>query len=611
MYKLILFKFESAPIKMVKVLSYILLFFVCQIQTVVGNRFYAAPDGTVSGEGTITDPWDLQTALNQPAVLMPGDTLWLRGGIYNGFYISNLTGTPSEYITVIQYPNERATIQDNRQFASGATLQINGAYTIYKNFEVCNSVTDRNALGVDSFRPMGLQIEGQHINCINLIIHDTGHGIGFWSTAVNSKIYGCIIYNCGTRNIPDLYSTHGHGIYSQNNTGIKEITNNIIFNQAGFGLHLYPNPANVNGYNISGNTLFNNGILSGDTIRFNNILVNTYPPYTAENITIANNYTYDSDSTYEYTSLYQSDLFIGALDVNCGEVNMLDNYLIGKGRAGIALVNWEEVSFQNNTTYYLNNGSIGLVIPAGVSPGSYTWTNNTYFTGAFADQFSYQFGLPENFTTWQGLTGFDASSEVHAEAPTTNNIIIQPNIYEPGRAHIIAWLFDKPSTIEIDLSETGLINGQTYRIVDATNYFGSILASGVFDAANPIVSLPITSLNTQAPVGMAAFAHTAPEFITFVVLPAESPVELTVHEKEQFQLKLYPNPTENFIYLELNTTALNNIPFSIMNATGQCLLKGQLEQQTTYINVSMLPKGIYNVCIPTSNGLFTKSFNKL
>src|ERR1700682_208075 len=73
---------------------------------------FAASDGTPQGDGSITKPWDLDTALGsphgtQPATLLPGDTLWLRGGTYIPFtdngYISQLRGTASAPIIVRNY----------------------------------------------------------------------------------------------------------------------------------------------------------------------------------------------------------------------------------------------------------------------------------------------------------------------------------------------------------------------------------------------------------------------------------------------------------------------------------------------------------------------------
>src|SRR5262249_10500020 len=45
-----------------------------------GLQYFASPGGSPSGDGSVSNPWDLQTALNQPSSVHPGDTIWLRGG---------------------------------------------------------------------------------------------------------------------------------------------------------------------------------------------------------------------------------------------------------------------------------------------------------------------------------------------------------------------------------------------------------------------------------------------------------------------------------------------------------------------------------------------------
>jgi len=75
-----------------------------------GRQFYVAPNGRSSGDGSMLNPWDLQTALSQPTSVQAGDTINLRGGAYFGHYNSNLTGTSSAPITVQSYPGEWARI---------------------------------------------------------------------------------------------------------------------------------------------------------------------------------------------------------------------------------------------------------------------------------------------------------------------------------------------------------------------------------------------------------------------------------------------------------------------------------------------------------------------
>lgn len=76
-------------------------------------QYYAAPTGLPSGDGSIGNPWDLQTALNGGAptgTLDPGDTIWVRGGVYLAPFTSHLRGAPGQPIVVRSYPGERVIL---------------------------------------------------------------------------------------------------------------------------------------------------------------------------------------------------------------------------------------------------------------------------------------------------------------------------------------------------------------------------------------------------------------------------------------------------------------------------------------------------------------------
>src|SRR5208282_5470500 len=62
--------------------SLVVLSLLSGLISVRASTFYISPTGTAGGDGSINNPWDVYTAFNQPASVKPGDTLWLRGGIY-------------------------------------------------------------------------------------------------------------------------------------------------------------------------------------------------------------------------------------------------------------------------------------------------------------------------------------------------------------------------------------------------------------------------------------------------------------------------------------------------------------------------------------------------
>src|ERR1700721_1353686 len=71
---------------------------------------FVSPSGTSAGDGSIGKPWDLQTALYQPSSVLPGDTIWIEAGTYNGTFASRLVGTSANPIIVRNYQGQRATL---------------------------------------------------------------------------------------------------------------------------------------------------------------------------------------------------------------------------------------------------------------------------------------------------------------------------------------------------------------------------------------------------------------------------------------------------------------------------------------------------------------------
>ncbi len=116
-----------------------LLLLLLSASTIFGADFYVSPTAAANGNGSFNSPWKLQTALDHPSAVQPGDTIWLRGGIYNAPpYTSHLVGTSAEPIIVRQYPGERARIDGNYN-GNEVTLNIMGKYTWFWGFEIFNS----------------------------------------------------------------------------------------------------------------------------------------------------------------------------------------------------------------------------------------------------------------------------------------------------------------------------------------------------------------------------------------------------------------------------------------------------------------------------------------
>ncbi|MGH9839383.1 MAG: CAP domain-containing protein [Blastocatellia bacterium] len=461
---------------------------------------FVAPDGKADNLGSKERPLDLATALSRKGPAKPGDTIWLRGGVYRGEFDSTISGAADAPITIRSYPGERAMVDCKDRAQALSVITVNGAYTHFRDFEVTCSDPDRT-----DKRPPGFALFGPNTKLINLVIHDTGVGVGDWTPAVDAEIYGCVIYRNGWQaNQADR--GHGHGIYVQNDAGTKRVADNIVFDQYGFGIHAYTENGTIKGFNFDGNTVFGSGLLAVPAnTYYPNILVGGFKP--AERVTLANNYLYHPLNGI----VYNCQLSYTAKDND--DVTLRDNYIAG-GHEALHIHEWKKATATGNTFV----GAVYLVSMApasGYSPSNYVWENNHYVSLNRTPQYSpLAFGLDgnytgHNFTTWQSAMGFDRNGS-YQQPPTGRpagvKIFVRPNQYEAGRANIAVYNWDLKNQVEVDLSSV-LRGGDRYEIRNVRNFLGQPVVAGLYDGKP--VSLPMAAAEFGAFVVLKLYSSSA------------------------------------------------------------------------------------------------------
>ena len=462
------------------------------------SQYHVSTLGKPTGRGTISAPWDLATALAHPFIVQAGDTIWIHGGTYHGCFESRLKGTAESNIIVRQYPNESVIIKGYYRYGKGVVLNIKGAYTTYWGFSVTNSEKQRISSETRKIRVIsGVNILGHHIKLINLFIYDNpGSGIGFWSTAKNSEIYGCIIFNNGWQRTD---KGTGHAIYAQNEVGTKIIRDNIIFNGFSYGIHAYTERGAIKGFHIEGNTIFNNGILSKGSKLKPNILIGGYKP--ADRITLLNNLTYHN------LGLAGQNIELGYTSQN-DSISILKNSFIGGGPV-FQLLNWKRVYVKENTFY----GTTRLVtLNANADTKFYVWNNNTYYEGRYSRPMNNL-----NFKSWIKTYSIDQTSHYHFYQPKSNEIFVNPNMYEAGRGHITIFNWEGLEHIQIDLSGI-LKEGMEYKIFDVENLLSEPIIEGVFSGGK--ITIPLNLTDISSPNGDVPNIpnHTGIEFGAYLLI---------------------------------------------------------------------------------------------
>jgi hypothetical protein len=450
------------------------LLFFSMPPLVEGAEWYVSPSGSASNTGSQNSPWSLQHSLRGAnGQVRAGDTVWLRDGVYKDCYFaSGLAGTSSAPITFRGYPNERPIIDDGGKMRNptercNSALEVeSGSWVVFRDFEVMSNVSGSRATSATWPNiPVGINIAANYqtnnLKFINLVIHDMfGHGFGFWVDDTNSEIYGCVVYNNG--------SNHwDHGIYTQNQNGVKRIVDNIVFQQASHGLHAYTQEGFIDNFHIDGNIAFSNGLLMGGTEAERNYLFG--------GLNLARNLVFTNNAGYFRANLTRGqnlNLGYSSNGGGCTNAQINGNYLFG-GTADF--VNCQIASMTGNTFYFKDLGG-------SVSPASY----------------------PSN--TW--------NINNPLQKPTVNKVMVRRNQYENGRANIVIYNWQNLNSVSVDVSQIGLQSGDTYQLRNVQNYFGDIL-TGTYNG-QPI-SIPMTGRTVATPIGWPQPLSTFPEFGVFVI----------------------------------------------------------------------------------------------
>jgi len=442
---------------------------------------YVAPGGANSGSGTLAQPWDLTTAL---ACSQPGDTAWLRGGVYRGSFRTALSGTASAPIVFRQYPGERATID--------GTLRADGAYLTFWGFEIMQTAPST----------YGLQANTNFGHFVNLIVHDAGNqGISFWTPGENAELYGCIIFNNGTHDNLD------HGVYVHNETGTKVLADNVVFDNLARGIQVYASGANpaIRNVRVEENVSFNNGSISSDVPSRQNLLISAQVP--TSGMVARNNLLYFSPGEDGV------QLRLGNVDPsNNRDIEVDSNYAVG-GAVGLQMhLPWAQAEVKGNVLVGSHSTDI---VSTGGNEANYQWAGNTYYRDSTASAWL-QDDKAYDFAGWKSATGLGGSDQAIAAGPSTTKVILLPNKYEAGRAFIVVYNLGLQATVDVDLSGV-LTPASQFEIHNVQDVFGSAVVSGTY--AGGTVSIAMGGVQPPVPIGRSARQppRTGPSFDVFLV----------------------------------------------------------------------------------------------
>lgn len=347
-----------------------------------GRAYYVSPNGSDSSPGTLTQPWKtIKKAANS---VVPGDTVYVRGGVYAEIVVISRSGTAENPIRFLAYPGETPVIDGNyiRPGMGNGLINLDGDWIVLAGFEVRHS------------QDAGVELYGRHDIADTISAHhNRGSGIlirGDYGTVENSRIWRNSFEESGT-------PRGGTGLSAARDetdgiTDYAVMRRNIIWENGGEGLSSFQANQIVMEDNISHDNMTVNIYISDSTnvLCQRNFTYNT-PGITigghtavgigmgdekqnpaSSNITVINNIAYGNNHNYWWWQgasgwgmnnvLIANNTFVNS--TACCSV-IIDNY------QGAPINN---VRFQNNIVE--QDGSLA-VINAWPSPGL-TFSNNLW-----------------------------------------------------------------------------------------------------------------------------------------------------------------------------------------------------------------------------------------
>lgn len=298
--------------------------------------YYVATAGSDTNPGTLNQPF--KSFKKGVQLLQPGDTLYIRGGIYTeqiDLQSSNKTGMANAWLTIAGYPGETVTLQytDLSENSYGPIkARGNRGYFVFENLVLDGingthksgwSIRDGNHhfvlrnIEVTHFKISGLYISANDIQVINCSIHDQ-----ISETGLPGQRYYGIYFHDGSNGLVegnDIYNNPGGGIQAYPGPisnlvirGNKIHDNNLTIHSPIGGIIVFGagNPAsNVSVYN---NLIYNNGSspLSGPSTALRIEGTNTTAT-TVWNNTIYKNKGYGISISQAHRTVAQNNIIFG------------------------------------------------------------------------------------------------------------------------------------------------------------------------------------------------------------------------------------------------------------------------------------------------------------
>ena len=352
--------------KTLKVCMIFTMLFILGMSTkAFSQAYYVAPDGADTNPGTLAEPW--KTIQKSANTLTPGDTVYVRGGVYNEKVNINVSGSANNgYITFRNHENEIPILDGTGlsvpESNNGMFLIVDQHYIIVEGFEIRNYRTS-----TPDIIPVGIHIRGDahHIQLKNNHIHHIetnapvdedlmgadAHGIAVYGTSAPDSINNILIVG---NELHDLMLGSSEGLVINGNVALFTVSDNIIYDCDNIGIDFIgfeetapdPDYDQARSGVVSDNTVYN--ITSFGNPAYGN-------EYSAGGIYVDGG----RDIVVERNTIYQLDIGIEIASEHQGRatsyITVRNNFLFNNRMAGISMGGYDNERGSTENCIIVNN----------------------------------------------------------------------------------------------------------------------------------------------------------------------------------------------------------------------------------------------------------------
>ena len=351
-----------------------------------GGFFYISTNGSDANPGTETQPF--RTINRATRVVMPGDTVLIRAGIYYEDVKPSTSGLPGKYITYKAYGDGEVIIDAQKGKRAGCIEINNQSYLKFVGLTV------RGANSYSTWPRAGISITDGAKNIILDNITAYGNYFGVMAYGKNTPVSFITIKNSRTFNPSTKAGNTHYGIFFYKKVYDSSIINNHVAyalpEAQSYGIEIgteYPGKQ-ANGPRrilITGNEVDHNesqgihtwnavGVLISSNSLHDNGATGIQIEDGSENIVIENNVSENNAQKYEYET---------GTWIHRSKNVLVRGNILRSNKIGLNITSSQRVIVHDNYVYLNNRGAESLVNAAGLivdnSVFNLSITQNTFY----------------------------------------------------------------------------------------------------------------------------------------------------------------------------------------------------------------------------------------